>query len=377
MIMNIIHCIEKLIFSSQAWKLIVTIIIIMLIKTGVWQIPNLDKARMMAQNPFLNPFNDQYLHTLYWNWLGPFLAYLIGAKDKWSFFALHMSFSVGFTALFITTVFRRLPDRAARVSLIVFSVLPVSATAYFWVGPDSLTLFLMMCALGSPERQKIAPLLGMALGLQHFEQAILGFSSLLLAFLISRRHADPSEYTMAWALSLLAGIIIGKLILMIMFYLLDAGVNYGRLKWLLEHYEILLGRFFLHFNYILWSALGLGWIVLVKYVDEETSYFCFVVPLLFLMLLLLVTGDQTRVFAITSFPLICVFWLLRIDLSARLSDRFVSWLFLVWLVVPWGWVWAGEPKWSVFSYDVVYLLNRSLGWFSVPPNAALWPFSAQ
>jgi hypothetical protein len=95
------------------------------------------------------------------------------------------------------------------------------------------------------------------------------------------------------------------------------------------------------------------------------------------MLLLVVSGDQTRVFAITSFPLICVFWLLGSDLSARLSDRFVSWLFLAWLVVPWGWVWAGEPKWSVFPYDIAYLLNWSLGWFSVPPNPALWPFSAQ
>jgi hypothetical protein len=375
--MQIVRGTEKFIFSSQAWKLVVAIILVMLVKTGVWQIPNLDKSRLIAENPFLNPFNDKYLHTLYWNWLGPFLAYLIGAKDRWSFFALHLLFSAGFTALFVSTVFRRLPDRAARVSLIVFSVLPVSATAYFWVGPDSLTLFLMMCALASPRRRKAAPLLGVALGLQHFEQAILGFSSLLLALLTSRRHANPSEYTLSWALSLLAGIVAGKLILVTMFHSLDAGVDYGRLKWLAEHHEVLAGKFFLHFNYILWSSLGLGWIVLLKYIDGESSYACFLIPLSFMMLLLVVSGDQTRVFAITSFPLLCVFWLLGSDLSTRLSDKFISWLFLAWLVVPWGWVWAGEPKWSVFSYDVAYLLNRSFGWFSIPPNPALWPFSAQ
>jgi hypothetical protein len=375
--MQIVHRTEKFIFSSQAWKLVAAIMLIMLVKTGVWHIPNLDKSRLIAQNPFLNPFNDQYLHTLYWNWLGPFMAYLIGAKDRWSFFALHLLFSAGFTALFIGTVFRRLPDRAARVSLIVFAVLPVSATAYFWVSPDSLTLFLMMCALASPERRKAAPLLGVALGLQHFEQAILGFFGLLLALLISRRHGEPSAYTLAWALSLLAGIVAGKMILVAMFHLLDAGVSYGRLKWLIEHHEMLLGNFFLHFNYILWSSLGVGWIVLFKYIDEESSCACFTIPLSFLMLLLVISGDQTRVFAITSFPLICVFWLLGSNLPARLSNRFVAWLFLAWLVVPWGWVWAGEPKWSVYPYDVAYLLNRSLGWFSVPSNPALWPFSAR
>ena len=77
--MQIVRGTEKFIFSSQAWKLVVAIILVMLVKTGVWQIPNLDKSRLIAENPFLNPFNDKYLHTLYWNWLGPFLAYLIGA----------------------------------------------------------------------------------------------------------------------------------------------------------------------------------------------------------------------------------------------------------------------------------------------------------
>ena len=374
--MQIVHRTENFIFCSPVWKLITATMLIMLVKTGVWCIPNLDTSRLIAQNPFINPFNEQDLQNIYWNWLGPFLAYIIGAKDRWSFFALHLVFSAGFTALIISTVFRRLPDRAARVSLIVFSVLPVSATAYFWVGPDSLTLFLMMCALALPEWRTAVPLFGVALGMQHFEQAIVGFSGLLLALLISKWHDNPTEYSLAWVLKLLAGIIVGKLILVTMFHLLNTGVNYGRLKWLTEYYNVLLGKFFFHFNYIIWSSLGIGWIVFFRYIDEN-SYVCFAIPLLLLMLLLPISGDQTRVFAITSFPLIFVFWLFNNNLSNQLSNRFVSWIFLAWLVVPWGWVWAGEPKWSVFSYDIAYLLNQSLGWFSVPPNLALWPFWAQ
>jgi hypothetical protein len=382
--MRIVARTERFIFAAPAWQLITALLLIMLVKTGVWCIPNLDKSRLIAQDPFLNPFSDPYLQTLYWNWLGPFLAYLLGAKGRWSFFALHLLFSAGFTALFIRTAFRHLSDRAARVSLILFAALPVSATAYFWVGPDSLTLLLMMAALAAAGRQQqhkaVPPLLGVALGLQHFEQAVLGFAGLLLALIIRhRQRGDLCTYDrLRWVLALLTGILIGKLVLMAMFHLLDAGVSYGRLQWLIEHHRILLEKFLLHTGQILWSSLGLGWLVLLKQVDEEPACAYFLVPLSLLMLLLVISGDQTRVFAITSFPLLCTFWLLESDGPlARLSDRFVAWLFLGWLVVPWSWVWAGEPKWSVFPYDILYLLNLWLGWFTLPANPALWPFLAQ
>jgi hypothetical protein len=375
--MQIIQRTESFIFTSAKWNLIVVTMLITFVKTGIWYIPNLDKSLAIAQNPFANPFSDKYLHTLYWNWLGPFLAYLIGAKSVWSFFVLHLLFSAGFTVLLVSTLFRRLPDRAARVSLIVFSVLPVSATAYFWVGPDSLTLFLMVCALALPERRTVVPLFGMALGMQHFEQAIVGFSGLFFALLISKWHDNRTEYSLGWVLNLLAGITVGKLMLVAMFYSLDAEVSYDRFEWLIEHHEILLGYFLLHFNYIIWSSLGLGWIILIKYVDGRPTNKCLLVPLFLLMILLPMSLDQTRVYAIVSFPLVCVFWLFDGDLSDRLSNRFISWIFLSWLIIPLGWVWAGEPKWSVFSYDIAYLLNRLLGWFPVPPNPALWPFSAR
>jgi hypothetical protein len=32
------------------------------------------------------------------------------------------------------------------------------------------------------------------------------------------------------------------------------------------------------------------------------------------------------------------------------------------------------PKWSVFPYDVAFVLHKVFGWFDVPANPTLWPF---
>jgi hypothetical protein len=39
-----------------------------------------------------------------------------------------------------------------------------------------------------------------------------------------------------------------------------------------------------------------------------------------------------------------------------------------------SWIWIGAPKWSLFPYDVAYVLHRAFGWFTLPENLAAWPF---
>jgi hypothetical protein len=143
---NALNRIEKFIFETELWKLILVISFLTVVKTGVWHTPSLNASLEIAQNPFINPFSDPNAHFLFWSWLGPFLAWLVGATSKWQFFALHLLFSLAFTFLFTKMVFSRFSDAVARSSLIIFSALPVSATAYFWVSTDSITLFLMVLA---------------------------------------------------------------------------------------------------------------------------------------------------------------------------------------------------------------------------------------
>ena len=139
--MKILEITERFIFQSPARNLIIAIGIAMLFKVGIWFMPNLDMQQEIATNPFIDPFQEAGAQYIYWNWLGPFLAWLIGANKTWTFFLFYFAFSLAFTLLFVWVIFRRLPDRSARISLVLFAALPVSATAYFWVGMDSLTFF--------------------------------------------------------------------------------------------------------------------------------------------------------------------------------------------------------------------------------------------
>jgi hypothetical protein len=100
----------------------------------------------------------------------------------------------------------------------------------------------------------------------------------------------------------------------------------------------------------------------------------FFASLIGLCLLLPISGDQTRVLAIITFPLIAAYWLFSPDFLGKISRDEISTLFLIWAIMPLSWVWGGCPKWSVLPYDVAYLLHRLFGWFDVPPNPASWPF---
>jgi len=373
--MKALDFIEDFIYKSPSWKLVSVILIATLFKTGIWYIPNLDASQLIAQNPFVNPFEDPNAHYLFWSWFGPFLAWFIGANGKWSFFFFHLFFSIAFTALFVRYVFKRFYDREARTSLILFSVIPVSATAYFWVSTDSITLFLMLLALAMPTNLVAVLLIGFCLGMQHFEQAFFGAGGVLFALLLSKYcNKDRYDYSINWAFVLLIGVIFGKIFLVCLFEYYDVTVNSGRSYWLKEHFSMLFYQFFFHFHYIIWSIFGIGWIVALKYIDQGKKAIPFFASLCSLMLLLPISGDQTRVLAIITFMLVAVYWLFNQELLAKINNQLVSMVFLFWLITPWGWCWGGVPKWSVFPYDVAYILHRFLGWFNVPANPALWPF---
>jgi len=52
----------------------------------------------------------------------------------------------------------------------------------------------------------------------------------------------------------------------------------------------------------------------------------------------------------------------------------VSWIFGIWLIVPWPWAWLGKPLVSIFPYDIAYVVHQLFGWLQVPGNQPLWPF---
>lgn len=372
--MKALSLIEGAIFAWTRTRFLVVLFAIMLVKTGIWHIPNLDSSIRIAQNPFIlwEPrASEQYIFT---SWLAPFLAWLIGATQDGLFLLFHLGFSLAFTTLVVWLAFTRLEEAQARASMIIFAAMPVSATAYFWIGNDSLTLLLMASALALRDRAVLAALVGVLLGLQHFEQSMFGFAALAVASFATPRFGGPVIYPWRSAVAVLGGVIAGKLALMLIFHVAGMQVT-GRTGWFVTYLATMLGQFWFHGQYVVWTVLGAGWLVAIRYADRGRAAIPFFVCLLGLLPLLMVVNDQTRVLAIVTFPLVFAFWLAEPDFLSGLSRREVAALAVVWLIVPWAWVYEGIPTWSVLPYDLVYIANKAFGWFTVPDiNVSGWPF---
>jgi hypothetical protein len=366
--------IERVIFTWPRWRFLMLLAAVMVVKTGVWHIPNLDSSIRIAQNPFIlweHRPSEQYIFT---SWLSPFIAWAIGARHEALFLLLHLGYAIAFSALVTLLAFSRLDEAQARVSMIVFAVLPVSAQAYFWVGNDGLTLLLFASALASGGRPTLAGLIGIAIGLQHFEQGLFAFSALMVASYATTRFGGSAIFPWRTAAAILVGIVVGKLALTLIFHFAGMAIV-GRQGWLAEYFTTHLGQFWFRGQYMVWSALGLGWLVALRFADNGRSSLSFFVCLIGLMPLMLIVNDQTRVIANVTFPLLFAFWLANPQFLGSVERREAAALLTLWFVVPWAWVFAGNPTWSVLPYDIVYGLNKLFGWFTVPDTfVSMWPF---
>lgn len=371
--MRFLDLTETFIYQSKPKRLIFAALAIALFKSGIWYIPNLELWRSVSLDPFNNPFENPNAQYLFWNWLSPFMAWRLGIHSEWGFFCLHLVFSILFTFTFIGFVWASFEERVARTALALFITLPVSATAYLWVGMDSVTLFLMMLILVAKDYLWLVLPVGILLGMQHFEQGSVAFAALTFALVLSLVMKLNTRYSFRWAATALLGVVLGKIALVLLFRHYEIYVNSGRTYALEQVFRVYLDYFYYHFQYILWSGLGVGWIVVAKFTERGKVATPFLVALCGLLFLLPFVGDQTRVFSIVSFPLVATYLLLNPDFLGSLNARFLSWVVAIWLIIPYSWIWANRPLVSVLPYDVTYILHQLFGWFHVPTNNPLWP----
>ena len=364
---------QQFIFSSSPLYLCSVLWLISLLKVGVWFIPNLPAYQALALNPFVNPFLLPEQHYLMWSWFTPWLSWALHLNHGIKFLLLLLLCSCSFTWLFMFLVFKILPEQLARSALVLFMVLPVSATAYFWVGMDSVTLLLLLVVFAWPEYLSVSLLGGIFLGMQHFEQAFIGLSALLLASSFNHWAGAHTRYSIKFCLRVLLAIGLGKGLLLWLFQHYGIVVNSGRWYFLRHYLPAIVSVCFFHLYEIIWAILGLGWLIALRYVDYGRQACPFFVGLLCLTGLVFLVGDHARVMAITTFPLVLAYWLLNRDFLAQLPQSHIALIFLIWLVVPWFWFWNAE-RGSVLFFDIGYLLHHVFGWFKLPADPYLWPF---
>lgn len=365
---------HRFFYTGSRFKLLAALWGLMIIRTGLWYMPNLDLSRRVALSPFANEMAEPAGEYLFWNWFGPLIAFLLHATGKIPFLLLHLCFSVVFTLVMLRALFANLEERQARTSALLFFVLPASATSYYWIGMDSLTLLLMALALLA-ERPVFCGLIGLMLGMQHFEQSFIAYAILIVGLLLCRKY-DPEFAPVRKWVAVLAGIVLGRILLALILEHFSITLHTGRIALAFLTASNLSLKSLLRLHFVLWSFFGAGWLVAVRHFSQGKSAIPFWAGTCAAVLVAMLVFDQTRVFAIVSFPLLSVFWLMNRRLVDTLSDSRVVWILLLWLLTPWFFVWNGTPRGSAFVFDILYAMNRLFGWFQVPADPTLWPFQS-
>ncbi len=359
----------RLLFESPVWRFVLMLWALMILKSGVGVSFSFEAQVAIAENPFFNPIADPGFHFLLWTWLSSFVAWSLGCVSPKSLFWFYFASSTLFYFLFVFLAFRHLKEKNARLSLLIFTAMPVSSTAYYWVCADSFTLLLMMLTLAltwnkegktSPQRLMWAFLMGVFLGLQDFEKIAIA-TFLWGAFNVYlEKQGEKSAYSALTIALVLIGAIVGKFLLVVLFAHYGVNVNSGRLYWLEHNIPLALKYIYFNLPATFYCALAAAWFFVALYIFKEKHGKVFGFILLAYFSVLLIAMDHTRVFAILSLFLVAQVILLNPDFLEKIPQKTVEIFFIAWLVLPFVWVF----RWIQFSmlpYDISLLAYRFFG----------------
>lgn len=372
----------NILFAIPLRRLAFCLFALMLVRTGMWGMGSFNEQLTIAIAPFTNSFphapQSQYLYSSY---LNPNIAHFFFEAFSFSptqygpfFFAYNLLWALAGTALFCWLAIKRLPAHYARAALLLFFLFPISGTAYFWVGMDGLTFLLMLAPFIWPQNLLWGIGCGALLGLQHFEQGAVAYAALLASLLLARHEKEATPINWRFAASVLGGVLAGKLLLMFWFAALDLHVA-SRADLMLRFMDTMVGYVLLHPFITIASVFGVGWLALAKMVDLPAPLrHAFFIPLFLLLPFVLMGEDETRVLAFISFPLLLSWLFLNPRALALFDKNFLGLLLICLIIIPWLWVWRGEPRSSAFSYDLAYISHHLFGWPALPDDLFSWVF---
>jgi hypothetical protein len=329
-------------FSSlPTWAFALALLTITLAKSGVSRFPAIGVSFALGLNPFANPMaipDGQYLAT---SWLGSFLAWSLRIEEQYTFFGLHLFFSIAFVLLVVCYFMTKARD-VGRKGILLFFFLPVSWVSFYWVGPDSLTLLLFTILVFYARHPLLATLVGIAAGLQHFEQSFVAFGATAVYFAITSLRVRSMHTRLIWNAAVLIGIVIGKMILNHLFQRFAIALAADRVELAIAKVSLMVGYFARCPHAILWSILGVGWMLGFMEKKFVRNQWPALVALICALLIVPFVGDETRVGSIITFPLMVFAWLQNKDFLDRLSDWVLGTVLLAWLLIPTIWVWEGK-----------------------------------
>ncbi len=352
----------KRIKSFEPYDLVVVLLGIAIVigNTGIWPMPNWREQFVVSQNPLHVPFQDPNLHYIFFNYLQPLVFGLLGGERAFTFLVYIFSTTLLFLTLFLLWFIRHHGREVAihEHKVWVALIFPAFMIPFYWVGMDGMTLLLMLFVLMFLGK-RAAFIFAFLLGLQHFEQGIVGFGMLLGTSVIqgSIRRDKKTIASIIQIASIALAIILGKLCLSLWFSINDVGLLGNRTSYFEIHQELFFNIWKSYFPWILWSFLGVGWIVFWAYIKK---LWLLTFPLLGAFLLALFVGDQTRVAVIVLFPCLFYFLLSDRELWKQMDKKLVFCLLVLYFISPVVVVWGKPHIGNLWKYDMVVMKQMNM-----------------
>jgi hypothetical protein len=363
-------------FLSRKSNLFSITFFIALIKSGIWVFPAIYASFVISQQPFQQPFSnpdDQYLMT---TWFASYLANILGIKTLASFIILHFIFALYSIYLLFRFIRKNVEITEQGKSLLLFAMLPVASTIFYWVGMDSFTFLIMVIFLNVRKYPLAVLLLGVIGGLHHFEILFVSSVSLLI-YQFLRILPKVRSQELFSACSFVFGILIGKLLLNFIFKVQGVVVSKNRVSigfdGLKSNLELITKYGFL----IYWSMLGVIWFILIMaLIKRNRESLALFLSLLIPLVVVFFVRDSSRVIQLTSFLTIATGLISNKNILESISNKQIKIVFVFWLLIPWVWVWQGVFG-SNIMFSIKYVLSRLFVNDLAPwvGNITMWPFS--
>jgi len=360
-----------------------TFVFLSVLKSGIWVFPGINGSHRVSLSPFVQPFYSEYEQYLMTYWLASFIAHAIGIKTLASFIFFHFIFGI-FTLLILFRFIRtKVSHENQGKSLLLLAILPAISTVFYWIGMDTFILFIMACLAVNHKKPILLLIFGIFGGMHHFEIMLAGTATLLFYNLIRsnslnifkiRQYLQVKDIRSAFVMVL--GVCIGKSILVSIFVINDIEVARDGIALGLYYFSKSAKLAATNFIPILWTMLGAVWIFFILALQQKSrESLALVLSALIPLALVFIVLDETRILQLTGFLFILFGLISNETFLSKLSDKVIKIILVLWLFMPWIWVWQ-KVFGSVTTFSIRYALSRLFDNDVAPwgGNIFLWPF---
>jgi len=327
-------------------------------RVGLWAESDIEALRTIAQSPFDGDLIASADFRAR-NWLGPVIAGVLGLSGHLTFFLFHVGLGI---LLLVVGYLVVLPDKTdlevARGTVLLLAAVPGMALPFFWVGNDSVTLLLLSMFVLAQQSAVGTGLLGVLIGLNHFEHGIVAIAAFMLWKIL--RSPSVKQWPSAALPSFvgLVGVGLGRLLQNIIFHQLEVGDVESRAGIaLLDRSDWSSTKAVFYVSpLLLWSFLGLG--IVIFMIGTSRDRWASAVSLLLISVPAIISFDQTRVFLVTSLPIFL--GALRdspIEARRKVGQRLLPFV-TVWCLTPWIYMESWKIAGSATPYSLAWLLDH-------------------